>query len=108
MRKKKLFAALLDFEMKCSAQLLSFLTQRLDFASTRRQLDLYRKKEHLNVQVDFQDFFIQLKKKKMKGNIGSSPLEKQRSSSFHMKLHHCFYDLSSFLEYQCFGKSLLP
>lgn len=44
MRKKKLFAALLDIEMKRSAQLLSFLKQRLDFASTRRQLDLYRKK----------------------------------------------------------------
>lgn len=44
MRKKKLFAELLDNEMKHSVQLLSFPNQRLDFASTKRQLDLYRKK----------------------------------------------------------------
>lgn len=107
MRKKKLFVELLDNEMKRSAQLLSFLTKRLDFASTRRQLDLYRKKRTFECPGSFQDFFYSIQEKKMKGNTGSS-LEKQRSSSFHMKLHHCFYDLSSFLEYQCFGKSLLP
>lgn len=45
-------------------KLLSFLTKRLDFASMRRQLDLYRKKEHLNVQVDFQDFFYSIQEKK--------------------------------------------
>lgn len=64
---------------------------------------LYRKKnEHLNVQVDFQTFLLKIE--------GSQVLNKNGLSSFDIKLHyfHSFYYLSSFLEYQCFRKSLLP
>lgn len=100
-------------QMQSATLSLSFLTVRLDFASKGKREDidwnlnstnkLYRKKEHLNVQVDFQTFLLKKGRKQ-------SLEKKNRLSSFHIKLHYfrSFYYLSSFLEYQCFRKSLLP
>lgn len=88
---------------------LSIFTMRLDFASKglkkrgqkSKVNQLYRgKKRTFECAGRFSDFFIKIE--------GSQVLNKNRLSSFDIKLHyfHSFYYLSSFLEYPCFFVNL--